>query len=143
MSEDKPNDAPSVDAPEGFEVGSIDDAIVDESQTRRVWIQDDDKGVAYWFDMKEDVPLRKKNSVLEDNLTTEKGPGGEPRQNLSSDYYTDMIEYMVVDWFGADESHDDVPSLRVFLNKMSAVFEQLQDEVPQPFESLPDGERGK
>ena len=139
MSEDKP----SVDAPEGFEVGSIDDAVVDESRTRTVWIEDDDKGVAYWFELKEDVPLRKKNEVLENNLTTEKGPEGEPRQNLSSDYYTDMIQYMVVDWFGADEDNDDVPSLRVFLNKMSATFEQLQDEVPAPFESLPDGETGK
>lgn len=136
-------DTPDVDAPEGFEVGSIDDAVVDESRTETVWVKDDDKGVAYWFEMKEDVPLRKKNEVLENNLTTEKGPDGEPRQNLSSDYYSDMIQYMVVDWFGAQEDHDDVPSLRVFLNKMSAVFEDLQDEVPPPFESLPDSDRGK
>lgn len=137
-----PNDKPDVEAPEGFEVGSIDDAIVDESATRRVWIEDEDKGVAYWFDLKEDVPLQKKNKILEDNLTTEQGPDGRPRQNLSSDYYTDMIEYMVEDWFGAHEDNDDVPSLRVFLNKMSAVFESLQDEVPPPMESLPENARG-
>jgi hypothetical protein len=134
---------PNVDAPDGFDVGTIDDAVVDESKTTTVWVTDDDAGVAYWFEMKADVPLRKKNDVLERNLTTEQGPDGDPRQNLSSDYYTDLIEYMVVDWFGADEDNDDVPSLTVFLNKMSAVFEDLQDEVPPPFESLPDGERKK
>jgi len=137
------DETPNVNAPEGFDVGTIDDAVVDESKTRTVWVKDDDDGVAYWFEMKEDVPLRKKNEVLESNLTTEQGPDGNPRQNLSSDYYTDLLEYMVVDWFGAAEDNDDVPSLTVFLNKMSAVFEDLQDEVPPPFESLPDGERGK
>lgn len=131
-----------LDAPDGFDVGRIDDAIVDESNTRTVWITDDDDGVAYWFDLKEEVPLRKKNEVLENNLTTEPGPDGKPRQNLSSDYYTEMLDYMVVDWFGADEDHDGVPSLTVFLNKMSSVFEDLQEEVPAPFEAVPDDERG-
>ena len=137
------NDTPDVEPPEGFEVGTIDDAIVDESDTKTVWIEDDERGVAYWFEMKRDVPLRKKNQVLEANLTTEQGPDGKPRQNLSADYYTDLIEYMTVDWFGSQEEHSDVPSLTVFLNKMSAVFEELQDEVPDPFTSLPDDERKK
>lgn len=136
------DDMPHVDAPDGFDVGSIDDAIVDESQTRRVWVQDEDKGVAYWFDLKEDVPLRKKNEILEQNLTTGTGPDGEPTQNLSSDYYFDLIEYMTVDWFGAHES-GDTPTLRVFLTKMSSTFESLQDEVPPPFDSLSDAEKGK
>jgi hypothetical protein len=127
--------------PEGFEVGSVDDAIVDEDATRRVWVKDDDKGVAYWFDLKEDVPLRKKNSCLEDNLTTDRGPNGEPRQNLSSGYYDDMLRYMVDDWFGADDP--DAPGLATFLTQMGSVFESLQDEVPAPMSSLPDGDRGK
>lgn len=131
-----------VDAPDGFDVGTIDDAIVDESDTRRVWIEDDTREVAYWFEVKRDVPLRKKNQILETNLTTEPGPDGTPTQNLSSDYYTDMLEYMIVDWFGADESHSDVPSLRVFLTKMSSVFEELQNEVPQPFDAIDDQEAG-
>ena len=127
--------------PEGFEVGSVDDAVVDESRTRRVWVKDPDKGKAYWFDLIEDVPLRKKNNVLEQNLTTESGPDGKPRQNLSSDYYVDMLEYMTRDWFGSDDP--DAPELRVFFTQMGAVFEQLHDEVPAPFGSLPDGEAGK
>lgn len=127
--------------PEGFESGTVEDAIVDEDATRRVWVEDDDKGVAYWFDLKEDVPLRKKNSVLEDNLTTERGPNGNPQQNLSSDYYTDMLRYMVDDWFGAHEA--DAPGLATFLTQMSSVFEALQEEVPQPMSSLPDGDKGK
>lgn len=135
------DDAPDPQPPEGYDVGTIDDAVVDESKTRRVWVEDDDKDVAYWFDLKADVPLRKKNAVLEDNLTTERGPDGEPRQNLSSDYYTDMLRYMVDDWFGAHEP--DAPGLATFLTRMSSVFESLQDEVPSPMSDLPDGDRGK
>jgi hypothetical protein len=136
-----PNKPADPEPPEGYDVGSIEDAIVDDDATRRVWIEDDDKGVAYWFDLKEDVPLSKKNKVLEQNLTTERGPNGDPRQNLSSDYYTDMLRYMVDDWFGAHEP--DAPGLASFLAQMSSVFEELQDEVPPPMNSLPDGDRGK
>jgi hypothetical protein len=141
MANDDADSSPHPEPPEGFEVGSVDDAVVDESRTRTVWVEDEERGKAYWFELKEDVPLRKKNNVLEQNLTTEKGPDGEPRQNLSSDYYTDMLQYMTVDWFGAHES--DAPGLTVFLSKMSSVFEDLQEEVPAPFGSLPDGDRGK
>jgi len=136
-----PNDKPDVDAPEGFEVGTVDDAVVDTESTRRVWVKDEDKSKAYWFDMKEDVPLSKKNSILEDNLTTERGEDGEIRKNLSSDYYTDMLRYMVDDWFGSHEA--DAPGLAAFLAQMSAVFESLQEEVPQPMSNVPDGDRPK
>lgn len=133
-------DAP--EPPEGYEVGTVSDAVVDESATRTVWVTDDDSGTAYWFELKEDVPLRKKNHILENNLTTEQAPDGTPRQNLSSDYYTDMLEYMVDDWFGSDTQNTEAPSLRVFLTKMSSVFESLQDEVPPPFDSIDDSELG-
>jgi len=136
-----PSDTPEVDAPEGFEVGSIDDAIVDDEATRRVWVTDEDKGVAYWFDLKEDVPLSKKNKVLEQNLTTERGGDGELRKNLSSDYYTDMLRYLVDDWFGAHEP--DAPGLATFFAQMSSVFESLQEEVPKPISEVPDGDRPK
>lgn len=127
--------------PDGFDLGSYDDAVVDDGNTRTVWVEDDDKGVAYWFELQEDVPLSKKNRVLENNLTTEKGDDGKPRQNLSSDYYRDLLEYMVVDWFGADDP--DADPLPVFLTKMTAVFEDLQDEVPRPFGGIDDGDKGK
>ena len=127
--------------PEGFKVGTVEDAVVDTDATRRVWITDDDKGKAYWFDLKEDVPLRKKNSILENNLTTERGPDGNPRQNLSSGYYDDMLRYMIDDWFGSHEA--DASGLATFLTEMKSVFEDLQDEVPQPMSSLPDGDKGK
>jgi len=142
MASDQDQDAPKApEPPEGFEVGTVEDAVADEDATRRVWITDDDDGVAYWFDLKTDVPLRKKNAVLEDNLTTEKGPEGEPRQNLSADYYTDMLRYMVDDWFGADDP--DAPGMATFLTQMSSVFEELQNEVPKPMSELPEGDRGK
>jgi len=135
------DEMPDVDVPDGFEVGTIDDAIADEDDTYRTKIVDEDAKTVYWFDLKGDVPMRKKDQVLENNLTTEKGPDGEPQQNLSTDYYYDLLDYMVVDWFGAYE--DDAPSLRVFFNKMSTVFEELRDEVPPPFEDLTEAERGK
>ena len=135
------DEMPDVDVPDGFEVGTIDDAIADEDNTYRKKIVDEDAKTVYWFDLKGDVPMRKKDQVLENNLTTEKGPDGEPQQNLSTDYYYDLLDYMVVDWFGAYEA--DAPSLRVFFNKMSTVFEELRDEVPPPFEDLTEAERGK
>jgi len=135
------DEMPDVDVPEGFEVGTVDDATADDKSTYRKKIIDEDDKKVYWFDLKSDVPMRKKDSVLEDNLRTERGPGGEPEQNLSTDYYYDMLEYMVDDWFGAYE--DDAPSLKVFFNKMSTVFEELRDEVPPPFEDLTEAERGK
>jgi hypothetical protein len=135
------DEMPDVDVPDGFEVGTIDDAIADEDDTYRKKIVDEDAKTVYWFDLKGDVPMRKKDQVLENNLTTEKGPDGEPQQNLSTDYYYDLLDYMVVDWFGAYEA--DAPSLRVFFNKMSTVFEELRDEVPPPFEDLTEAERGK
>jgi len=135
------DEMPDVEVPDGFEVGTIEDATADEDDTYRKKIVDDDAKKVYWFDLKADVPMRKKDSVLEQNLTTEQGPNGEPQQNLSTDYYYDLLEYMVVDWFGAYE--DDAPSLRVFFNKMSTVFEELRDEVPPPFEDLTEAERGK
>ena len=142
MDSSMPNDGmPDVDVPDGFEVGTIDDATADEEDTRRKKIVDEDDKKVYWFDIKTDVPMRKKDNVLEDNLTTERGPNGDPQQNLSTGYYYDMLDYMVVDWFGAYE--DDAPSLRVFFNKMSTVFEDLRDEVPPPFDDLTEAERGK
>jgi len=135
------DEMPDVEVPDGFEVGTIEDATADEDDTYRKKIVDDDAKKVYWFDLKADVPMRKKDSVLEQNLTTEQGPNGEPQQNLSTDYYYDLLEYMVVDWFGAYE--DDAPSLRVFFNKMSTVFEELRDEVPPAFEDLTEAERGK
>lgn len=135
------SDTPDVEPPEGFEVGTVEDAVVDTDATRRVWVKDDDKGKAYWFDMKEDVPLSKKNNILEDNLRTERGPDGELQKNLSSDYYTDMLRYMVDDWFGDHEP--DAPGLATFLAQMSAVFETLQEEVPQPISDVTDGDRPK
>jgi len=136
-----PSDTPDVEVPDGFEVGTVDDAVVDTDATRRVWVKDDDKGKAFWFDLKEDVPLSKKNNILEDNLRTERGPDGEIRKNLSSDYYTDMLRYMVDDWFGAHEA--DAPGLATFFAEMSAVFEDLQAEVPEPISDVPDGDRPK
>lgn len=128
-----PND---VEPPEGFEMGSVDDAIADDSSTTRVWVTNDDEGVAYWFDLVEKVPLRKKNSVLEDNLTIK---NGDP--NLSGDYFIDLLEYMIRDWFGADEP--DAPGLRAFLTQMGTEFEDLQDEVPDPFTNIDEDDLGK
>lgn len=133
-------DAPDVDVPEGFEVGSIDDATVDTEATERVWVEDEDDGKAYWFELKSDVPLRKKDNLLEDNVTTTQTDDGEVSQNVSADYYYEMLEYMKVDWFGAYE--DDAESFTVFLNKASTVFDSLKDEVPPPFGSLDETESG-
>lgn len=137
------DEMPDVEVPEGFEVGSIDDATADDRDTYRKKIVDEDAKKVYWFELKADVPMRKKDSILEQHLTTEQGPDGQPQQNLSTGYYYEMLEYMVVDWFGAYQDHDDVTSLRVFFNRMSTAFEELRDEVPPPFEGLSDAERGK
>lgn len=125
-----------ISPPDGFELGTVGDAIVDESRTNRVWVTDDDTGKAYWFDLIDKVPLRKKNSVLEQNLTI---VDGEP--NLSGDYYIDLLEYMIRDWFGKHEA--DAPGLRTFLTQMGTEFEQLQEEVPEPFTGVDDDELGK
>lgn len=141
------NDGAQPQPPEGYEVGSFDDGTVDKSATRTVWVKtgdpDDDESdaKAYWFELKADVPLRKKNEVLENNLTVKEGPNGEPQQSLSSEYYTDMLEYMVVDWFGAGE--EDVPGLSTFLSSMSTDFEGLTDQVPDPFGPGNTDDRGK
>jgi hypothetical protein len=140
------NDAPEPEPPEGYEIGSFEDATVDKSATRTVWVttgdpDEDDEARAYWFELKADVPLRKKNEVLENNLTISEGDDGSPQQSLSSDYYTDMLEYMVVDWFGAHE--DGVPGLATFLSSMSTDFEALTEEVPDPFGAGSGEDRGK
>lgn len=139
------NDAQPPEPPEGYELGSFDDGTVDKSATRKVWVtsgdpDDEPDPKAYWFELKADVPLRKKNEVLENNLTMKEGPDGQPQQSLSSDYYTDMLEYMVVDWFGADE--DGVAGLSAFLSSMSTDFESLTEEAPDPF-GAGGGDRGK
>lgn len=127
------NDA---EPPEGFELGSVDQATADGSTTRRVWVKDEDEGVAYWFDLVDKVPLRKKNKVLEENLRI---VDGDP--NLSGDYFIDLLEYMIRDWFGADDP--DAAGLRTFLTQMGTEFEDLQDEVPDPFANIDESELGK
>lgn len=133
---------PDIDPPDGYDVGTLDDATVTDD-TYRYWVTDDENDVAYWFDLREEVPLRKKNQILERNMRTEEGPDGNPQQTIEVGYYDEMIEYCVVDWFGEQEQHEDVPSLTVFLNRMSTDFEDLQNEVPQPFEASRRGEEGK
>lgn len=131
------DDSPHPEPPEGYELGSVDDATVDEDRTRTVWVEDDDAGKAYWFELRADVPLRKKNEAREANMSVEEGPDGDPETKLSSDYYTDMLQYMVVDWFGNHDDDVDM-GLATFFASMTSAFESLQEEVPPPFGNLPD-----
>lgn len=91
---------------------------------------------AYWFELipGDNVPLRKKNSVLAEHLTV-----NEDGFNIDADYYTDLLEWQIRDWFG---SGGDM-GLKMFLTSMTTVFEDLQDECPPPLPTVDEGESGK
>jgi hypothetical protein len=141
MSDDTPDKVP--EPPEDvadYELGTADDAIADDSSTRVVWVVDHERELKWWFELREQVPVRKKGNVLEDNATmTEQGT------KVSNDYYIDMLEYMVVDWSGADDP--DAPGIRELLTKAptgnevgNPVFEKLQNEVPPPVSDIDEAE---
>lgn len=140
----KPDEIP--DPPEDiadYDMGSGRDAIADAS-TDVVWVADHEREMRWWFELRRRVPLRKKNQILEDNVDIAK----DGSMNVASDYYTDMLEYMIVSWSGEDAP--DAPGLRELLTGCYAgtdtgnpTFERLQEEVPPPFASIPDTESGK
>lgn len=123
-----------------YDPGSAREAIADNSSTYIKWIADHDAKRRWYFELKERVPVRKKQTVLEDHTKqTDEGT------HISSDYYVDMLEYMVVDWSGADD--ENAPSLRELLTSAyrgndanNPVFESLWDEVPPPFAEVPEAE---
>lgn len=137
MAKDKPEPP---DELKGYDPGSARDAMATDDDTDVVWVADHEREKRWWFEIRERIPVRKKGSILETNTTaTEDGV------NVSADYYTDMLEYMIVDWSGGDDA--DAPSLREFLTKAyrgsdpdNPVFETLQDEVPPPFANVPEAE---
>jgi len=123
-----------------YDPGSAHDALVDDGPTRTVWIADHDREKRWWFELSERVPVRRKQKVVEENVTAT--PDGV---NINSDYYVDMLEFLIVDWSGADDS--DAPSIREFLTSAyrgsdidNPVFEDLWDEVPPPFGDVSDAD---
>jgi hypothetical protein len=133
MPEEPPDDIAD------YDVGSAQDALADKS-TRSVWVADHERELRWKFDLKERLPVRKKQKIVEDNTTaTEEGI------NISSDYYIDMLEELIVSWSGDDEPES--PDLRELLtgayrgtDDENTVFEDLWDEVPPPFANIPDAD---
>ena len=134
------------DAPEppedlaDYDPGTARDALATDGDTRVVWVADHDRETRWWFEVRERIPVRKKQKFVADN-TTATADG----VNIDSDYYVDMLEYMVVDWSGAGD--DDAPGLREFLTSAyrgkdveNPVFEELWNEVPPPFAQIPDAD---
>ena len=122
-----------------YDVGSAQDALADHS-TRTVWVADHERKLRWKFELQKRVPVRKKQKIVEENTTaTEDGI------NVSSDYYVDMLEELIVSWSGEDEPES--PSLRELLTgayrgtgTQNTVFEDLWDEVPPPFANLPESD---
>jgi len=115
-----------------YDDGTAQDALSD-STTYVKWVADHEREKKWWFEIKQRVPLRKKNNTLEKHVSVDE----DGEMNISADYYTDMLEYMIVDWSGAN--HPDAPGLKELLTGVYAgtepgnpVFEDLQDEVPPP-----------
>jgi len=123
-----------------YDPGSAADAMVDEGDTRVVWIADHEAEKRWWFELSENVPVRRKQKMVEQNTTA--GPDGV---TIDADYYVDMLEFIIVDWSGADDP--DAPGIREFLTKAyrgqgfdNPVFEDLWEEVPPPFANIPDAD---
>lgn len=123
-----------------YDPGTANDALADRDDTRTVWVADHDREKRWWFELTERVPVRKKQKFVEENTTASKDG-----VNVDSDYYVDMLEYMVVDWSGADD--EDAPGIREFLTSAyrgndpeNPVFEDLWNEVPPPFAQIPDAD---
>lgn len=143
MSDDKPDakraqtDNNAVPEPPeeiaDYDLGSAADALANEGDTKTVWVADHDREVRWWFKVVDRVPVRRKQKIVEENTTaTNEGV------NVSSDYYIDMLEFMVEDWSGANDA--DAPGLRELLtgayrtgDAANPVFEELWEEVPPPF----------
>lgn len=123
-----------------YDPGSAQDALAGSGSTRVVWVADHEREKRWWFRVSERVPVRKKQKFVADNTTaTEDGI------DVDSDYYVDMLEFLIVEWSG--ENDDDAPGLREFLtgayrgnDPTNPVFEDLWDEVPPPFGDLADSD---
>lgn len=143
-SDDATDDAPAVpDELSDYDMGSAKDAIADDTDTYTKWVADHERGLKWWFELRERVPVRKKGQILEKHTAVD-----EAGLTLSYDYYIDMLEYLIVDWSGADD--DDAPGIRELLTRAytgtepdNPVFEELQDEVPPPFQNVPQGDLKK
>lgn len=136
----------SDDAPEppedlaDYDMGSAQDALADDADTRVVWVADHEREKKWHFELTERVPVRKKQKIVEQNTTaTREGV------NVDADYYVDMLEYLIVDWSGAGD--EDAPGIREFLTAAyrgndvdNPVFESLWDEVPPPFGDINDAD---
>ena len=123
-----------------YDPGTAQDALADDGDTRVVWVADHETETRWWFKISERVPVRRKQKFVEQNTTaTDEGI------NVDSDYYVDMLEFLIDDWSGADD--DDAPPLREFLtgayrgnDPENPVFEDLWNEVPPPFANIPDAD---
>jgi len=134
------------DAPEppeelkDYDPGTAQDALATDGPTRTVWVADHDREKRWWFKLSERVPVRKKQKFVEENTTaTQEGI------NVDSDYYVDMLEFLIDDWSGAGD--EDAPGLRELLTSAyrgndpeNPVFEDLWNEVPPPFANIPDAD---
>lgn len=140
--EDVPNDVP--EPPEDiadYDLGSAQDAVGgDGGPSKVVWVADHEREVRWWFRLSERIPVRKKQKIVEENVTAK-----EDGINVDADYYVDMLELLIEEWSG--EGDDDAPGLRELLTSAyrsndpeNPVFETLWDEVPPPFSNVPDAD---
>jgi hypothetical protein len=124
----------------GYDPGTAQEAVSDSTETRTVWVADHEREKRWWFKITDQVPVRKKQSIVEKNTTAT--PDGV---EVDSTYYVDMLEYLIQDWSGSGDA--DAPSIREFLTSAyrtkdpeNPVFEDLWSEVPPPFGDLSDAD---
>lgn len=128
MSTDTRTDADEIpewlqDEDDDLELGSREDALINEQDTDREWLKTSD-GKAYWFDIKE-ISWERKNQILDNNLDMDE-QSGDIDLDLTGFYRDMMLEVIVDSNVGGD-------SLAVFLKGMKPELgDKLQQAVPQP-----------
>jgi len=109
--------------------GTREDALTDDNPERH-YIRDN--GRRYWVDLKEPT-WQKKSSVLDDALKIKRNS----RELDTTQYYRDMLEYMIAD---ASFDHEN---LITFLTGARASFvEKLLEPVPDPGGATTEDEEG-
>lgn len=135
MSTEDP-DIPEQFADEDVRMGSRENALIDEKDTKREWVRvenGDEPDDIYWFDIKE-ISWERKTEVLDESLETD-SRSGDIELELKN-YYKNMMEEVIVD-MSADSS------IPIFLKGMRPeIGDQLQEIVPQPGTVMDEADEG-
>ena len=109
--------------------GTREDALTDDNPERH-YIRDN--GRRYWVDLKEPT-WQKKSSVLDDALKIKRNS----RELDTTQYYRDMLEYMI-----ADASFDHENLITFLAGARASFVEKLLEPVPDPGGATTEDEEG-